>query len=74
MNLISIVRKFPTQQSCIKHLEAVRWPENASCPHCGGIRVHRKKGITEFIKNAVDTAETVLVTDDTKRKSYKPIQ
>lgn len=43
MNLISIAHKFPTQESCIDHLEAVRWPEGASCPHCGSDRVRRKK-------------------------------
>lgn len=43
MNLISMFREFPTQASCIAHLESVRWPVKTSCPGCGSVRVGRKK-------------------------------
>ena len=42
MNLISIFNQFPDQQSCIAHLEAIRWPEQAFCPLCQSDRVARK--------------------------------
>lgn len=42
MNLISIFNQFPDQQSCIDHLEQIRWPEVAFCPHCQSDRVARK--------------------------------
>ena len=42
MNLISIFNQFPDQQSCIAHLEAIRWPETAFCLLCGSERVARK--------------------------------
>lgn len=42
MNLITIFKQFPDQQSCIAHLEAIRWPEKAFCPLCGSERVARK--------------------------------
>ncbi|MCY4520791.1 MAG: IS1595 family transposase [Caldilineaceae bacterium] len=42
MNLITIFRKFPDQQSCIDYIEKVRWPERAYCPLCGGLKVKRK--------------------------------
>ena len=42
MNLISIFNQFPDQQSCIAHLEAIRWPEKAFCPLCNSDRVARK--------------------------------
>ena len=42
MNLISVFNQFPDQQSCIAHLEAIRWPEKAFCPLCGSDRVARK--------------------------------
>ena len=42
MNLITIFNQFPDQQSCINHLEAIRWPEQAFCPLCGSDRVARK--------------------------------
>ena len=43
MNLITIFEKFPDQQVCIDHLEALRWHDEPCCPHCGGVRVARKK-------------------------------
>ncbi len=43
MNLISIFKMFPDQQACIDHLEAIHWPDEASCPYCGGARVARKR-------------------------------
>ncbi len=35
MNIIQIFKKFPTQESCIKHLEKARWGETPVCPYCG---------------------------------------
>ena len=34
MNIVSVFQQFPTQDDCIKHLEAVRWPQGATCPYC----------------------------------------
>ena len=34
MNLIQIFTKFPTQESCIKHLENTRWKNGIICPYC----------------------------------------
>lgn len=42
MNLISIFQKYPDQESCIEHLEQVRWNDNPACPLCGSIKVARK--------------------------------
>ena len=42
MNLITIFNQFPDQQSCIAHLEAIRWPGQAFCPQCDSDRVARK--------------------------------
>ena len=42
MNLISVFEKYPTQQACIEHLEAVRWGDNPTCPFCKSERVARK--------------------------------
>ncbi len=44
MNLIEIFRRFPDQQSCIDHLEAIRFKNGAYCPLCGSTEnVKRKK-------------------------------
>ena len=42
MNLISIFQKYPDQESCIEHLEQVRWNGTPACPHCGSIGVAPK--------------------------------
>jgi len=35
MNIIQIFQKFPTQESCIAHLEAARWGSQPICTYCG---------------------------------------
>ena len=42
MNLITIFSLYPDQEACIEHLEAVRWGDEAHCPHCGSADVARK--------------------------------
>ena len=42
MNLITIFRKFPDHESCIEHLEKVRFGDRPYCPHCGSLKVARK--------------------------------
>ena len=37
MNLIEVMERFPDQESCIEHLERIRWRSNPHCPHCGWI-------------------------------------
>lgn len=43
MNIIEVFRRFPDQQACIDHLEAIRYKNGAYCPHCGSMDVARKK-------------------------------
>jgi transposase-like protein len=35
MNIIQIFKQFPTQESCIKHLEKLRWGKTPICVYCG---------------------------------------
>ena len=35
MNLITIFSRFPDQESCLEHLERVRWGDDPFCPLCG---------------------------------------
>lgn len=38
MNIIQIFERFPTQESCIAHLEAARWRGGKPvCPYCGSV-------------------------------------
>ena len=43
MNLIEIMERFPDQESCIEHLERVRWRSTPCCLLCGSVSVKRKK-------------------------------
>ena len=43
MNLIEVMERFPDQESCIDHLERIRWRGIPVCPFCGCIEVKRKK-------------------------------
>ena len=42
MDLIRVFQRFPDHESCIEHLEKVRWGDNPACPYCGGLNVARK--------------------------------
>ena len=42
MDLFRIFQRFPDHESCIEHLERVRWGDAPHCPHCDSDRVGRK--------------------------------
>jgi transposase-like protein len=41
-SIVHIYRRFPTPESCIAHLEEVRWGDSPFCPYCHSPRVGRK--------------------------------
>ena len=43
MNLIEVMERFPDQESCIDHLERIRWAGKPACPHCSSQNIRRKK-------------------------------
>ena len=43
MSLIEIFRRFPDQQSCVDHLESIRYKNGAYCPHCGSVENVKRK-------------------------------
>jgi len=40
-SIVSIYRRFPTKESCIEHLETVRWKGKPHCPYCKSERVSK---------------------------------
>ena len=34
-SLVDLIREFPTDEACRKHLEHIRWGDSPACPHCG---------------------------------------
>jgi transposase-like protein len=37
-NLLSLMKAFPDEEACVKHLEILRWPKGIVCPCCGSTR------------------------------------
>ena len=35
MDIFQVIKQFPTQKSCIRYLEKVRWRNKPTCPYCG---------------------------------------
>ena len=42
MDLIKVMERFPDQESCIAHLEKMRWKGKPKCPHCESTHVGRR--------------------------------
>ncbi len=42
MNVLVIAQRFPTQESCIEHLERIKWNGKPYCPYCQNDKVARK--------------------------------
>lgn len=38
MNIVQVYREFPTQKSCLEHLEKARWNNKPVCPYCGSTK------------------------------------
>ena len=43
MNLVDIVKEFPTEQACRRFLERMRWPEGVRCLRCQSKKIRRLK-------------------------------
>jgi transposase-like protein len=39
--------QFTDEQAAMAHLEASRWPDGVTCPHCGSDKVHKMGGKTQ---------------------------
>lgn len=61
MNIIQIYKNFPTPESCIKHLEKVRWNENPTCPYCKSKRQTPLKNEHRYHCNSCNTSYSVTV-------------
>jgi transposase-like protein len=62
MNLIEIFQTFPTQESCIDHLEKVRWSNSPTCPYCfTDKRITKQKGEKRYHCNNCQTGFSVTV-------------
>jgi len=61
MNIIQIYKKFPTQESCIKHFEKIRWDDIPVCPYCKSKKSSSLKDSYRYHCNACNTSYSVTV-------------
>lgn len=69
-SLFEVMQKFNTEEKCIKHLEAIRWPEGLKCIRCNGGRVMNfeaegKTGKARNLYECVDCRYQYSVTTGT---------
>lgn len=43
MDIVEIMERFPTQESCVNFLESIRYKHGAYCPYCGSTHVAKKR-------------------------------
>jgi transposase-like protein len=56
MNLIDVVKQFPTDEECLKYIEQMRWPDGVvRCPVCGADRISRitRKSATKNVRKSL---------------------
>lgn len=61
MNVVKIYRQFPTQESCIAHLEKARWGDTPVCAYCGAINTYPLKGELRHHCNACRKSFSVTI-------------
>src|SRR5580700_226329 len=49
MNLVEMMKDFGDESKCRAYLEALRWPDGVSCPHCKGEKVYRLENRDLFL-------------------------
>ena len=61
MNIIQIYKRFPTQQSCVDHLEKVRWNNEPVCPYCQSKNQTKRKNTNRYHCNSCNTSYSVMI-------------
>ena len=44
MTFLELIKKFPTEESCIEYYINVRYPQGVHCNHCGSPKVYQRTG------------------------------
>lgn len=61
MNIPQLYKQFPTQDACIKHLEAVRWNGTPVCPYCTSTKQSPVAKENRYHCNSCNTSYSVTV-------------
>lgn len=73
MNIIEVFKRFPTQESCLAHLEQVRWQNKPKCPYCGSDKQTPLKKEHRYHCNKCNVSYSVTV-QTIFHKTHLPIQ
>ena len=60
-NIVSIYKRFPTENDCLAHIERVRWNGRPVCPYCTSDRVTHAKADWRLHCNACNTSFSATV-------------
>ncbi|MFZ3354846.1 MAG: transposase [Xanthobacteraceae bacterium] len=66
-SLIDLLKTFPTEQSCLDHVRAIRWRDGKYCPHCGGTRIYHFNDKRDFQCGKCRAQFSIKVGDDLPR-------
>jgi len=61
MDIVQIFEKFPTKDSCIEHIEKVRWNNEPRCPYCSSTKQSPMKKEYRYHCNNCNTSFSVMV-------------
>ena len=61
MNIVQVYKMYPTQASCLKHLELVKWADKPTCPYCKSQKHTPLKDGKRYKCNTCNTSYSVLV-------------
>ena len=73
MNLATVFLRFPTQESCLDHIERARWNGRPVCPYCQSSRVTRMKDKGRLHCNVCNTTFSATVKTPFHR-THIPLQ
>lgn len=59
--LAAVYHRFPTRESCLGHLELIRWPNGPRCPYCGSLQATALPRERRFHCNPCNTSFSVTV-------------
>jgi transposase-like protein len=61
MNIIEVFSKYQKQETCITHLEAIRWQGEPQCPYCKSKQSSKREGTQRHQCNSCNKSYSVLV-------------
>lgn len=61
MEILEVVKKFSTQESCVAYLEEIKWDNKPICPYCGSAKSTKRKDPLRHKCNKCNRSFSVLI-------------